>query len=87
MQIWIVANITQSQQAKSKIDLVRIWFRMLQWGREADGHELMTWTDATHGTGKYGITKTQNDNPTDSLFIAPDFSRFNAKYTWRVSSR
>ncbi len=72
-----------AQQAKSKID-PNAYGSEFQWGRKADGHELMIWTDAVHGTGKYGITKTQNDNPTDSLFIAPDFGNSNAKYTWRV---
>ncbi len=51
---------------------------MFQWGRKADGHELMDWTSATAGTRKYGETDTANDNPSDSLFIT--------KYSdWRVT--
>ncbi len=73
------SNYNPSQQAKSRIDPVA-YGSEFQWGRKADGHELMTWTDATHGRGKYGTTRTKNDNPTNSLFIGPN----QGGYTWRV---
>ncbi len=77
------SDYNPSQQATTSSDY-RAYGSMFQWGRKADGHELMNWRDNTHGTGRYGTTKTQNDNPKNLLFITPDFDIYNSKYTWRV---
>ncbi len=57
-----------SQQAKTSTDYLA-YGSLFQWGRKADGHELMNRTGATTGTKKYGITSTKADEPSDSLFI------------------
>lgn len=38
-----------------------------QWGRKADGHELINWTGIPVAIN--GTTSTKNDNPTDALYI------------------
>ncbi len=57
-----------SQQAKTSTDYLA-YGSLFQWGRKADGHELINRTGATTGTKKYGITSTKADEPSDSLFI------------------
>jgi uncharacterized protein (TIGR02145 family) len=43
---------------------------LFQWGRKADGHELIRWTGrGVYGTGVYGTTTTRSKNPTDAKFI------------------
>jgi len=44
---------------------------LFQWGRDSDGHELITWTSTTTGTAKYGTTSTTSstDTPSHALFI------------------
>ena len=51
---------------------------LFQWGRQADGHELI---DRATGTGKYNDTTTNADDPSDSLFI----TETSSPYDWRVS--
>ncbi len=55
-----------SQQAKTSTDYLA-YGSLFEWGRKADGHELMN--RATTGTKKYGMTSTKADEPSDSLFI------------------
>ncbi len=57
-----------SQQATASTDYLA-YGSLFEWGRKADGHELINWTGATTGTNKYGITSTKADEPSDSLFI------------------
>ncbi len=57
-----------SQQAKTSTDYLA-YGSLFEWGRKADGHELINRTGATTGTKKYGITSTKADEPSDSLFI------------------
>ncbi len=66
-----------SQQATAYNDHLA-YGSLFQWGRKADAHELMDWTGATAGTGRYGETDTKNDNPSDSLFI-------KSNGNWRVN--
>ncbi len=42
---------------------------LFQWGRKADGHELITWTDGSTGTAVNSTTTTQSDNPADALYV------------------
>jgi uncharacterized protein (TIGR02145 family) len=42
---------------------------LLQWGRKADGHGLITWTNGTTGTAVNGTTGSQSNNPANALFI------------------
>jgi len=54
---------------------------LFQWGRNSDGHELITWTSSTAGTVKYGTTSTlsSTDTPSHALFIISTAS----PYDWR----
>ena len=71
------SDYNPSQQATAGNDYLA-YGSMFQWGRKADGHELMNWVTDHNGTTKYGKTNTTNDNPSDSLFIT--------KYSdWRVT--
>ena len=71
------SDYNPSQQATAGDDY-RAYGSMFQWGRKADGHELMTWTDAAHGTGKYGTTSTQANTPSNPLSII-------SSNDWRVT--
>ena len=61
-------NFNPMQQATSATDY-RAYGSQFQWGRKADGHELISWTGVKTGAGKYGDTTTRADNPSNSLFI------------------
>ncbi len=52
---------------------------LFEWGRKADGHELIDWSDATHGEPLHGTTTTKADDPSNSLYIIKS-------YDWRVHS-
>ncbi len=65
-----------SQQATAYNDHLA-YGSLFQWGRKADGHELINWASSTSGTAKYGNTDTKNDNPSDSLFIKQPSWRVN----------
>ncbi len=85
-----------SQQATA-LDDHKASGSMFQWGRKADGHELMDWTPFHGpeskrsgstivnflGKGKYGITETPADEPSHSLFILSQYDI--AQYDWRVN--
>jgi uncharacterized protein (TIGR02145 family) len=67
------ANIVSSrfnpaQQAKSSTDY-KAYGSLFQWGRKADGHELIKWTNGTTGTGGE-VTKTRATYPHRGFFIA-----------------
>ena len=73
-------NFNPAQQATSPTDY-KAYGSMFQWGRKADGHELINWTNGTTGVGKYGTTTTKSDNPANSLFIIAN----SDPYDWRVT--
>jgi hypothetical protein len=74
------AAFNPAQQATSATDHLA-YGSLLQWGRKADGHELVTWTNATSGTAVNGTTTTLNNNPTNALYILPA----NPPYNWRIT--
>ncbi len=73
------SDYNPSQQATTSTDYLA-YGSLFQWGRKADGHELINWTDGTHGTGKYGATTSKANEPSDSLYIV----EANAQHDWRV---
>ncbi len=73
-----------SQQATAYNDHLA-YGSLFQWGREADGHELMNWVTDQNGTTKYGETNTTNDDPSDSLFIRSDNADWKVNGDWRVN--
>lgn len=67
------------QQATASTDH-NAYGSLFQWGRKADGHELITWTDGSTGTGTNGTIGTLSDDPAHALFITSTTSR-----DWRVT--
>ncbi len=61
-------NYNPEQQATASTDYLA-YGSLFQWGRKADGHELMNWIADHNGTAKYGITTEQADIPDNSLFV------------------
>jgi uncharacterized protein (TIGR02145 family) len=69
-QIWMDRNLGAAQVATSSTDF-NAYGSLFQWGRAADGHQLITWTSATAGTAVNGTTATLSgdDTPDDTMFI------------------
>jgi uncharacterized protein (TIGR02145 family) len=64
-----------TQQATSSTDH-KAYGSLFQWGRKADGHELINWPNGP----KSGVTTTRNNTPTNTLFIT---SKNHDPYDWR----
>ncbi len=80
------SNYSASQQATTSTDYLA-YGSLFQWGRKADGHELMNWVTDHNGTAKYGDTNVTNDEPSDSLFIKQSDWRVNQDDTlWASES-
>ena len=74
------ASFNPAQQATGATDHLA-YGSFFQWGRKGDGHELITYTNATTGTAVNGTTSANSDAPADALFILePD-----SPYDWRSS--
>ncbi len=69
-KIWMDRNLGASQVAASSTDF-NAYGSLFQWGRAADGHQLITWTSATVGTADNGTTSGPYDGDTapNALFI------------------
>ena len=74
------ASFNPSQQATSATDYLA-YGSLIQWGRKPDGHELITYTNATTGNAVNGTTSTNSDAPENALFILEP----NSPYDWRSS--
>ena len=61
-----VFNLTQQATAS---DDHNAYGSLFQWGRKADGHELISWANGSEGIGVNGTTTANSDNPSDALFI------------------
>ncbi len=70
-----VFDITQQATAS---DDHNAYGSLFQWGRKADGHELINWISGSEGIGANGTTGTKSNNPTHALFIT-------STTDWRVS--
>lgn len=70
---WMDRNLGATRVATAANDY-RAYGHLFQWGRPADGHQLVTYTSGTNGTGVNGKTKTlaTSDVPGNSTFITPD---------------
>jgi hypothetical protein len=68
---WLDRNIGATRVATAFDDYLA-YGDLFQWGRPADGHQLMTWTSATAGTPVNGKTATlaTSDIPSHNLFIS-----------------
>lgn len=69
-KIWMDRNLGATQVATSSTDYLA-YGDLYQWGRGADGHQLITWTDATTGTAVNSTTTTPSsaDVPGNANFI------------------
>jgi uncharacterized protein (TIGR02145 family) len=80
-QIWMDRNLGATRVATSMNDF-NAYGSLFQWGRRADGHELINWTSETAGTAvNSGVNTTRNDSP-GNTFIRTSVAPFD----WRVSS-
>jgi uncharacterized protein (TIGR02145 family) len=70
-RVWMDRNLGASRAATSSTDHFG-YGSLFQWGRAADGHEVIFWTNSTSGTVRNApiTTQTANDFPTHSNFIA-----------------
>ncbi len=77
------ASFNITKQATAYNDY-KAYGSLLQWGRKADGHELITWTGSLSANGAPVNTPTNGTNnnaPTHAQFITEPSS----PYDWRVS--
>jgi hypothetical protein len=74
------ASFNPAQQATSSTDHLAYGSK-IQWGRKADGHELMTYTNSTTGSAVNGTSSTNSNAPANALFILEP----NSPYDWRVT--
>ena len=74
------ASFNPAQQATSATDHLA-YGSLFQWGRKPDGHELITYTNATTGSAVNGTTSTKSDTPANALFILGPKNPFD----WRSS--
>lgn len=67
---WLDRNLGASQVATS-FDDYKAYGDLFQWGRPADGHQLINWTSSTAGVAVNGITDVlaTSDNPGHNNFI------------------
>jgi uncharacterized protein (TIGR02145 family) len=77
---WLDRNLGASRVAQSSTDY-QAYGSLFQWGRGADGHQLITWTGISAGTVVNGTTSvlSSTDQPSNALFIVAPSS----PYDWR----
>jgi uncharacterized protein (TIGR02145 family) len=81
-KIWMDRNLGADQVATSSTDHLA-YGSLYQWGRGSDGHELITWSNATTGTPVNATTNTLSSNDVlgNPLFILNNSS--STFYDWR----
>ena len=79
-KIWMDRNLGATQVATSATDHLA-YGDLYQWGRKADGHQVINWTSSTAGTPANGTTTANADVPANALFIIETVS----PYDWRVT--
>ncbi len=72
---WLDRNLGASEAATAFDDYLA-YGDLFQWGRPADGHQLITWTNSTTGVGVNGIDTilATSDTPGNSTFITPVYT-------------
>ena len=73
-------SFNPAKQATTRTDYLA-YGSLFQWGRKADGHELINYTNATTATAIYGTTTTLANVPANALFI----TNSTTPWDWRVS--
>ena len=79
-QIWMDRNLGATRVATSSTDF-NAYGSLFQWGRAADGHQLITWTSTT-ATAVNGTTigPYNGDTPPNAFFI----TAVNSPNDWRT---
>lgn len=78
---WLDRNLGAIRGATSVTDY-KAYGDLFQWGRGDDGHQVMTWTNASTGTGTTVVTgPNSNDNPGIPNWI---HISNNSPYDWRI---
>jgi uncharacterized protein (TIGR02145 family) len=80
--IWMDRNLGAKQIATSSTDF-NGYGSLFQWGRSADGHQLITWTSATVGSPVLSGTNTIRANIPYSV---PFIITSSPPYEWRVTA-
>jgi uncharacterized protein (TIGR02145 family) len=80
---WLDRNLGASQVATAYNDY-NAYGDLFQWGRPADGHQLMNWSSSTLGTPVNGTTTTlaTSDTPGHSNYIISPYT-VDSKWDWR----
>lgn len=80
---WLDRNLGATQAATSYDDY-KAYGDLFQWGRPADGHQLINWTSSTTGTPVNGTTEVlaTSDTPGHSNFIIPPYTA-TSLFDWR----
>lgn len=73
------AEFSIEQQGENPRDF-HAYGSLFQWGRKADGHELINWTGETAGAPVYGNTATNNNDPDHPEFITEG----TTPWDWRI---
>jgi uncharacterized protein (TIGR02145 family) len=81
-KVWMDRNLGATRVATS-VDDYLAYGDLYQWGRNADGHEKIIWTNSTTGTPVNGTTdiRANGDQADDARFITSPTSNFD----WRIS--
>lgn len=71
---WLDRNLG-AQQVATALNDYKAYGDLFQWGRPADGHQLINWTSASEGNAVNGITATAatSDVPGNSNYILPPY--------------
>jgi uncharacterized protein (TIGR02145 family) len=84
-------NFNPAQQATASNDY-KAYGSLFQWGRKADGHELINWTDGETGEAKHGVRGNVSDEPEDTSFrtsayvwVDHYYGRYNLR-DWRINT-
>jgi hypothetical protein len=72
-KVWLDRNLGATRVALSSTDYLA-YGDLFQWGRPADGHQLITWTNSTTGAGTNGTQSGQvaTTTPGTNTFIIPN---------------
>lgn len=81
---WLDRNIGAKRVA-TVFDDYQAYGDLFQWGRPADGHQLINWTSSTAGTAVNGMTNVlaTSDNPGHNNFITVANNSGSSKGDWR----
>ena len=81
-RIWMDRNLGATRAPTSPSDYLA-YGDLYQWGRNADGHEKVTWTSSTTGTFDYGTTATR---PEADQAATPEFIG-TIDFDWRGATQ